>query len=101
MGFEDFPLFRPNLSPKEVLQRGAFGGTYFRDIISAVTGESHRGEDAIAEFPADWLEGLNGETQVTSLIYRKEVNRFKVACGGSLGQWETSGWISDIDPYGW
>ena len=29
--------FRPNLSPKEVLQQGSFGGTYFRPIYSSVT----------------------------------------------------------------
>lgn len=28
--FADFPDFRPNLTPKEVLQMGSFGGTYFR-----------------------------------------------------------------------
>jgi len=27
--FRDFGSFRPNLSPKEILQAGAFGGTYF------------------------------------------------------------------------
>ena len=26
--FSDYPDFRPNLSPKEVLQMGSFGGTY-------------------------------------------------------------------------
>merc|ERR1719253_748703 len=35
--FEDFPEFKPNLSPQQVIQAGSFGGTYFRDISSAVT----------------------------------------------------------------
>ena len=26
--------FRPNISPVEVIKKGAFGGTYFRDIFS-------------------------------------------------------------------
>ena len=37
--FTDYPAFRPNLTPSEVLQRGSFGGTYFRKITSGVTGE--------------------------------------------------------------
>ena len=37
--FDDCPEFRPNMSPKEVLQAGSFGGTYFRPIKSSVTGK--------------------------------------------------------------
>eukprot|EP00747_Dinoflagellata_sp_TGD_P121352 gnl/TRDRNA2_/TRDRNA2_173410_c0_seq2.p1 gnl/TRDRNA2_/TRDRNA2_173410_c0~~gnl/TRDRNA2_/TRDRNA2_173410_c0_seq2.p1 ORF type:complete len:283 (+),score=58.37 gnl/TRDRNA2_/TRDRNA2_173410_c0_seq2:50-898(+) len=99
--FPDFPAFRPNLSPKQVLQMGSFGGTYFRDIKSAVTGESYSGLEVIKEFPPDWFEGLDLGQQVVSQTYRKQVNKYGVACGGSLGMWETSGWISAIDPYGW
>eukprot|EP00746_Dinoflagellata_sp_MGD_P002441 gnl/MRDRNA2_/MRDRNA2_104741_c0_seq1.p1 gnl/MRDRNA2_/MRDRNA2_104741_c0~~gnl/MRDRNA2_/MRDRNA2_104741_c0_seq1.p1 ORF type:complete len:400 (-),score=88.06 gnl/MRDRNA2_/MRDRNA2_104741_c0_seq1:30-1229(-) len=99
--FVDHPEFRPNLTPEQVLRAGAFGGTYFRSIDSAVTGISYKGCDVIKEFPSSWFAGLNLEEQVTSKYYRKTVNKYGVACGGSLGQWETSGWISTVDPYGW
>jgi len=99
--FVDYPDFHPNLTPKEVLQRGSFGGTYFRDISSAVTGEDHLGEDQIDEFPLDWMDGLDVKTQVCSQVYDPAVNKYGVRCGGGLDMWETSGWINQQDPYGW
>jgi len=91
--------FRPNLTPKEVMQLGSFGGTYFRRITSAVTGKTY--DRAWKEFPEDWFEGLDIATQVASQTYDKNVNKYKVSCGTSLGAWESSGWISSVDPYGW
>lgn len=41
--------FRPNLSPKQIIRMGSFGGTYFRPIKSSVTGKSYR--DVWKEFP--------------------------------------------------
>ena len=60
--FDDSPDFRPNLSPKEVLQRGSFGGTYFRRIYSSVT-KTKYGSEVWQELPSDWLSGLNVKTQ--------------------------------------
>lgn len=97
--FADCAKFRPNLTPKEVLQRGAFGGTYFRSIVSAVTGETYR--NIHREFPADWFAGLDEGRQLVSQAYDAKVNKWGVSCGGSLGMWESSGWIAPIDPYGW
>lgn len=111
-----------------MLQAGAFGGTYFRKIKSAVTGETYT--DAWKEFPADWFEGLDikvwrrsaqlspplsnvrelssppplqlslPQTQVASPTYREGVNKYNVSCGQTLDQWEGSGWIRAQDPYG-
>ncbi|EDO46670.1 predicted protein, partial [Nematostella vectensis] len=97
--FPDYPDFKPNLTPKEVMQAGSFGGTYFRPISSAITGERYSG--VWKEFPSDWFEGLTIGTQVASSKYNKDVNTYKVKCGGSLEMWESSGWINKQDPYGW
>eukprot|EP01035_Chromulina_nebulosa_P018076 gene18076-23724_t len=97
--FQDHKEFKPNLTPKEILQLGSFGGTYFRSIKSGVTGLVYK--DVWQEFPSDWFEGLNISKQVTSSTYYTSVNKFKEKCGGDLDMWESSGWIVDIDPYGW
>ena len=99
--FTDHPEFRPNLTPAQVLQLGSFGGTYFRSITSSVTGERYKAKEVLAEFPKKWFDGLDIKTQVASKTYDKHVNRYGVKCGGSLDMWESSGWISAIDPYGW
>lgn len=98
--FPDFPEFTPNLTPFEVLQMGSFGGTYFRPIYSSITKQSYK-DDQWKEFPEEWFEGLNISRQVTSSVYHNSVNKYKVSCGGDLKMWEESGWITEIDPYGW
>jgi hypothetical protein len=97
--FPDFPEFQPNLTPKEIIQAGSFGGCYFKQITSAVTGQTY--SDAWRVFPSDWFEGLNISEQVASPTYNKEVNTYKVSCGSSVQQWEESGWVTEADPYGW
>jgi hypothetical protein len=105
--FADAPSFRPNLTPAEVLALGSFGGTYFRDIRSAVTGQQHR--ETWKELPAEWLHGLDIKSQVASSKYNVRVNRYKVDCGAKLDKkddpcgllyWEKAGWIDAQDPYG-
>ena len=98
--FQDFPKFRPNMTPKEVLQAGAFGGTYFRPIGSAVTKKTY-GDEVWKELPADWLDGLDVRKQVASPVYDADVNKWRVKCGNELSEWEQKGWITPIDPYGW
>ena len=34
--FDDYPDFRPNLSPCDMFKLGSFGGTYWRPIYSSV-----------------------------------------------------------------
>ena len=97
--FPDYPQFKPNLTPKEILQLGSFGGTYYRVIDSGVTGLTYH--DAWKEFPSDWYEGLIISKHVSSSVYDKSVNYYQAKCGGDLHMWESSGWITAVDPFGW
>ena len=97
--FKDHLEFNPNLTPKEVIKAGSFGGTYFRNILSGITGKMYVG--AWKEFPSDWVKGLDIEKEVTSQVVDASVNKYNIKGGGSLDMWESSGWITKIDPYGW
>jgi hypothetical protein len=84
--------FQPNTTPAEILQGGAFGGTYFRSLVSAVTNTAYVGSDVVVDsVDPSWIVGLDEATMLTSATYRKEVNKFQQQCGGSLGMWESSG----------
>jgi len=98
--FDDHPDFKPNLTPKEVLHLGSFGGTYFRPIYSSITKLKY-GKEVWQELPKDWLEGLDVKNQVSSSFYDMSRNKYKVKCGASLEEWENSGWMHKQDPYGW
>lgn len=97
--FPDYPEFRPNLSPADVLRMGSFGGGYFRPIYSTVADKLF--VRAWDDIPKKWLEGLDVPKQVASSIYDVTVNRYGVKCGQTLDQWEKNGWIREVDPYGW
>jgi hypothetical protein len=62
--FAGYPEFTPNLSPKQMFRLGVFGGTYFRDIKSGVTGKSYK--NRYKKYPAEWFRGLDIATQVAS-----------------------------------
>ena len=101
INFKDYPEFKPNLTPKKILQMGSFGGTYYRDIYSSVTDKHYKGKEVIKEFPKSWFTGLDIDKMVISQDYDKNVNKYGVKCGSSLEDWENSGWMHEQDPYGW
>ena len=79
--------FKPQLTPKEILELGAFGGLYFNDVVKT-------NEYPKELFSKAKLSGLgNG--------YNKDLNYYKVKCGQSLKEWEENGWIKKQDPRGW
>ncbi|MDP6320234.1 MAG: hypothetical protein QF711_06810 [SAR324 cluster bacterium] len=75
--------FRPQLSPKEMLELGVFGGKYMTDCS--------------AEFPTDWFENA----RLCSKIHDPNLNYFRVNASQTLGEWRRKGWIYDEDPRGW
>ncbi|CAD7975232.1 unnamed protein product [Amoebophrya sp. A25] len=122
--FADYPDFKPNLTPGEVVLLGSFGGTYFRDIHSGVTKTVLKGKEVAGEFPLaqwGWKTGtaiklppgvgtapgkhkfttFDAESMLHSETYRTGMNKFGVKCGASLYLWEGHGWINEADPYGW
>ena len=85
--------FGPNISPVEIIEKGAFAGTYFRDICSGVNDRFCR--DSWKEFKE--LENIEKKYD----FYDVSVNKYGVKCGTSLRFREAKGWINEIDPYGW
>jgi hypothetical protein len=77
------PDFTPQLTPKQMLRLGVFGGKYMTDCRD--------------EFPRDWFMRAKlapGRRQAT-------LNFFGVNASQSLAAWRLSGWIRPQDPRGW
>ncbi len=83
MGKEFAPDFKPELTPKQMLALGVFGGVYMRDCTK--------------EFPKDWF------TRAKFAVGRSDpkLNYFKITASQSLAEWRQKGWISKDDPRGW
>lgn len=94
--FNDFPYFRPNLSPKQMFTLGSFGGTYWRPIYSSVNKTDYKNQHK------EYTEFKNiDDNLLTRVEYDKSLNKYKVKVGTSLEFWESKGWIKKRDPYGW
>ena len=88
--------FKPNKTPVEIIEEGAFGGTYFRDICSSVNDKFYK--NSWEEF--DVLKDID-QKYYCSDYYDVSLNKYGVKCGTSLRFWENKGWINKQDPYGW
>ncbi|KAG0649843.1 hypothetical protein D0Z07_3572 [Hyphodiscus hymeniophilus] len=98
--FESHPDFTPNKSPEEMIREGCFGGSYFRPLFSKKLGITISND--WKELPPAWTENLNADTYLTSFAYNPDINKFKVACGQSIEEWEAAGWIDHKhDVRGW
>ena len=80
---ELYKKFKPQLTPKRMLELGVFGGAYFAD-------------GSIKEFPKSWFSKAK-----LSKIFDVNLNRFKIESGLSRKEWIDKGWIFKEDPLGW
>jgi len=77
------PDVAPELTPKQMLRLGVFGGKYMNDCAR--------------EFPADWFTGA----KLCAERHDARLNYFRVHASQSLAVWRRSGWINKQDPRGW
>jgi hypothetical protein len=77
------PEFRPELTPRQMLRLGIFGGKYMTDCR--------------AEFPASWF----ARAKLCRSRHDPELNYFRVNGSQSLATWRRNGWIRPQDPRGW
>ena len=75
--------FRPQLTPREMLLLGVFGGKYMTDCAD--------------EFPADWFERAKLDPE----RHTPELNLFGINASQPLSEWRNKGWIHPDDPRGW
>lgn len=77
------PDFRPELTPREMLELGIFGGKYMTDCTD--------------EFPAEWFSNA----KLCSTHHDPDLNLFGVNASQPLSEWKRKGWIYEVDPRGW
>ena len=77
-----YKLFKPELSPKEMLKYGVFGGSYLGNTID--------------EYPKSWFKNAK-----ISKNFDVSLNYFQIKAGLSLREWKKKGWIMEEDPRGW
>ena len=77
------PEFRPELTPKEMLALGVFGGKYMTDCCN--------------EFPASWF----AHAKLSPSGSDPALNCFGVIASQPLSVWRREGWIHPDDPRGW
>ena len=98
--FEDYPEFKPNLSPQEIFELGSFGGTYWRPIYSSITNKNYKNKHF--KYPKSWWKNVPNEWLTKSWEeYDKNINFYKVKVGTTLEFWEEKEWITKHHPYGW
>lgn len=83
--FKDYPEFKPNVSPKEMFNKGSFGGTYWRPIYSNITKKNHKNRHKKYK----WLKNIPDDKLIKPFKdYDKKINKYGVKVGTTLSFWE-------------
>jgi hypothetical protein len=82
-GRDFHPQFKPELTPKQMLALGVFGGKYMTDCAK--------------EFPRDWF----ARAKLCAKRHDSKLNFFGVNASQPLSVWRKKGWIYHEDPRGW
>lgn len=82
MGRNFAPDFKPDLTPRQMLELGVFGGHYMTDER--------------AEFPDEWFANAR-----LSDHHDPMQNLFEIDASQPLSVWRQKGWIYPDDPRGW
>jgi hypothetical protein len=77
------PDFKPQLTPKEMLELGVFGGKYMTDCTQ--------------EFPKDWFK----KAKLCPERHDPNLNFFGINASKPLSYWREKDWIYHEDPRGW
>ena len=77
------PGFKPDLTPKQMLELGVFGGKYMTDCKK--------------EFPSQWFKNA----KLCPEKHDPKLNYFGVNASKPLSYWREKGWIYKDDPRGW
>lgn len=80
-GFD--PEFTPDLTPKEMLALGVFGGKYLTDCRR--------------EFPPSWFT----RAKLSPGGKDPSLNFFGIDASQPLSEWRRKGWLHEDDPRGW
>lgn len=77
------PDFKPDFTPKQMLEMGVFGGKYMTDCEK--------------EFPKSWF----ARARLSPAGRNPDLNFFGVDASKPLSYWKRKGWIHPDDPRGW
>jgi hypothetical protein len=76
-------VFKPQLTPKQMLALGVFGGKYMTDCAK--------------EFSEDWFD----DAKLCKEKHDPKLNYFGINASQPLSVWREKGWIHKDDPRGW
>jgi hypothetical protein len=77
------PDFKPELTPRQMLELGVFGGKYMTDCRK--------------EFPKSWFK----KAKLCHDFHDPKLNLFGINASQPLSYWIDKGWIYHEDPRGW